>query len=528
MKYVEILARNVYITPEETKLIKEFRDNCNNENAKRWVDTVYRRFLINEYAQVEPIYKYKPSMPSWVKDSLESGKEVLGLRELSADRLHHYSDFLNTLSSTKDLTRMSFDQFLDKLYVWEDSFIKEAEGVGTTRLVHKLSDNYTLVELLDEAALDYEGSKMNHCVGSYGPEIESGNTKIYSIRDAANIPHVTFEFDNTDKTIEQTKGNSNKIPTKYVSYILEVLNNKYIPFKKIILADISGLVFNIDNKYVTKEEYSKLISTAKHIDYVTINSQLDFAPGVTINKLKIRSPFGEPNNFTLPNCTIKTLEIDNANVTFTDKVTVDRIDISKSTVKFTELSFTEFEAFNSYIIADKLKGNFFEMAGCLNCNSIESKHIYIVYQSFGNIHKFSCKNFEGDNLVLSHVKSFDSKIKCEKLELMSCSNISLSFNTLNSVKIYNCNNIKFKGNNIAKVISEDKISFDGIIKHFTVRLGLESLPNLTVATINFDGIPLNIIKRIMKSRNLKVKSIITQDVAQCKKLYPNIEVKELK
>jgi hypothetical protein len=44
-----------------------------------------------------------------------------------------------------------------------------------------------------EDALKYEGDTMGHCVGGYCPDVASGQTRIFSLRDAKNEPHVTIE-----------------------------------------------------------------------------------------------------------------------------------------------------------------------------------------------------------------------------------------------------------------------------------------------------------------------------------------------
>ena len=44
-----------------------------------------------------------------------------------------------------------------------------------------------------EQALKYEGDTMGHCVGNYCYDVESGRTKIYSLRDSKGQPHVTIE-----------------------------------------------------------------------------------------------------------------------------------------------------------------------------------------------------------------------------------------------------------------------------------------------------------------------------------------------
>ena len=42
-------------------------------------------------------------------------------------------------------------------------------------------------------ALKYEGDTMGHCVGGYCPDVASGHSRIFSLRDAKNEPHVTIE-----------------------------------------------------------------------------------------------------------------------------------------------------------------------------------------------------------------------------------------------------------------------------------------------------------------------------------------------
>ena len=42
-------------------------------------------------------------------------------------------------------------------------------------------------------ALKYEGDTMGHCVGGYCPDVAEGRSRIFSLRDAKNEPHVTIE-----------------------------------------------------------------------------------------------------------------------------------------------------------------------------------------------------------------------------------------------------------------------------------------------------------------------------------------------
>jgi hypothetical protein len=52
--------------------------------------------------------------------------------------------------------------------------------------------NYDVEEELGKA-LKYEGDTMGHCVGGYCPDVMSGRSRIFSLRDAKGEPHVTVE-----------------------------------------------------------------------------------------------------------------------------------------------------------------------------------------------------------------------------------------------------------------------------------------------------------------------------------------------
>lgn len=75
-----------------------------------------------------------------------------------------------------------------KTYKFKQSLVEQ----GT--VVFKYNDGWTVQELRTENALTQEGKNMQNCVGDYCSSVESGDTRIYSIRDAAGYPHVTMEL----------------------------------------------------------------------------------------------------------------------------------------------------------------------------------------------------------------------------------------------------------------------------------------------------------------------------------------------
>jgi hypothetical protein len=54
------------------------------------------------------------------------------------------------------------------------------------------STNYDVQDEL-QRALKFEGDTMGHCVGGYCPDVMQGKSRIFSLRDAEGMPHVTVE-----------------------------------------------------------------------------------------------------------------------------------------------------------------------------------------------------------------------------------------------------------------------------------------------------------------------------------------------
>lgn len=100
-----------------------------------------------------------------------------------------------------------------------------AKDAESTPIAHQYPDGWTLRKLRGKDC-QYEGDAMGHCVGSYGNEVDQGNTMIYSLRDPNQVPHATmelepnhYEFDGLDQfpvpqesRIVQIQGKGNGIP----------------------------------------------------------------------------------------------------------------------------------------------------------------------------------------------------------------------------------------------------------------------------------------------------------------------------
>jgi len=73
----------------------------------------------------------------------------------------------------------------------EDSLDDIGRGPGTADPEQAAARALSEPALQD--ALKYEGEMMGHCVGGYCPDVMSGRSRIYSLRDAKGNPHVTIE-----------------------------------------------------------------------------------------------------------------------------------------------------------------------------------------------------------------------------------------------------------------------------------------------------------------------------------------------
>lgn len=94
----------------------------------------------------------------------------------------------------------------------------------------------TLARDKTEQLLKDEGDQMGHCVGGYCDWVESGDSKIYSLRDAQGKSHVTIEVEPgldrpggvqvSDPNIIQIKGKQNRAPVaQYLPYVQDFVKS---------------------------------------------------------------------------------------------------------------------------------------------------------------------------------------------------------------------------------------------------------------------------------------------------------------
>lgn len=93
------------------------------------------------------------------------------------------------------------------------------------KIVQKLDDGFSVVQLLSPEALDRESAHMQHCIGhgAYDHKVGFDQFRYLSLRDASNRPHTTMELmrgDKGDWNLVQFQGKQNRLPLqKYINIL---------------------------------------------------------------------------------------------------------------------------------------------------------------------------------------------------------------------------------------------------------------------------------------------------------------------
>ncbi len=87
---------------------------------------------------------------------------------------------------------------------------------------------WTIKQVKTKNNLRTEGEKVGHCVGLYCADVENGKTRIFSLRDPSNNPHVTIEVDSNDWTFRQIQGNGPKTGNQEPSKVLKSMIGEWM------------------------------------------------------------------------------------------------------------------------------------------------------------------------------------------------------------------------------------------------------------------------------------------------------------
>lgn len=117
------------------------------------------------------------------------------------------------MAESPDISQMTIKEAYAESRKWHNAierkrFSETYREVFNKSIVFSYKD-HSIVRIRTAHDLKVEGRRMNHCVGSYMARLET-RTKIFSVRDKMNQPHITIEL--YDKALVQMKGVANSAP----------------------------------------------------------------------------------------------------------------------------------------------------------------------------------------------------------------------------------------------------------------------------------------------------------------------------
>lgn len=253
MRYSEILLEyDVINTQDISDYLLYFINNAHHKNAKKWFKKTLRNHLINDARYLRKFEYQIDTLPDWAKDKDPNELWIFIVTQELRQQLPHLVDYFNDLGPQGSIN-MSVEQAIDNAERWTHQLIKrasDAEDEEGLEEIMKWKNGFRIVKLNSEQCLDREGKLMQHCVGSYAQQIQ-GSTKIYSLRDPNNKPHVTIEV--RGKDVHQIKGKENKPPVKKYRAFVRKFISKFklnplhdIGFLGFIRTD-EGKLYDIDN-----------------------------------------------------------------------------------------------------------------------------------------------------------------------------------------------------------------------------------------------------------------------------------------
>lgn len=207
----------------------------------------------------------------------------------------YFTGIHKNISSLADL-RTEIDAYFEKL---NNASEKELNNIKKSHDGFEVIATYPkvglqAVKLLSKRALNYEGSAMHHCVGSYADKVEKGQTEIYSLRDIGQdnqelLPHATIEFKNGKVT--QIKGpHDEAVQYPYVFAMREFLT------KLLKVRDFDEVMHNKDiplseknniGIYASNGNLYDIFHLSETVTFDKIHIDGEYLQAVPLSKMKI-------------------------------------------------------------------------------------------------------------------------------------------------------------------------------------------------------------------------------------------------
>ena len=255
---IPLEERNVANINDIEKYLQSIK--VEDPKIRKWLDSNLRNYLIRDHKDARLLKGIEGDQPEWLKKAIAKGDEVfvVEMPKYFTDQIQHVIDYLKSPEAPTDLTRLTVPDAIKKSEMWLKDLLKKTKGKtasGDVEVIKEYPDGFYWLNLKDQAALDYEGDKMGHCVAGYCGDLKRG-TQIISLRDSKDEPHCTIEL--RGDYVQQIKGKGNKpVIDKYRQYVKNLLDTelKDIEVETGELNNI-GLI-KLDGKITDIEEIKK-------------------------------------------------------------------------------------------------------------------------------------------------------------------------------------------------------------------------------------------------------------------------------
>ena len=240
-KEANILTSSVRKNPELTiEELKEIIKPKEKTEKQKFYDLVYQ--IVNNYLSMYH-RRYTPEefcdwfLLNFMKE-FRSQNMVVPYMPLN-NLLQHQSDITELekyykLEKQRDpnfnINTYTLSQFREAV---RGASLKKYTPQDPNNIIHEFKNGWKLVEITDPRDCDTEAKHMKNCIGGYKDLIAQGHTKILSLRDNKNNPHVTIEINPDFKTVRQIQGKGNLEPKEqYKELLKEFFKEKDISYSK--------------------------------------------------------------------------------------------------------------------------------------------------------------------------------------------------------------------------------------------------------------------------------------------------------
>lgn len=238
MKMLPVIARNIVnVDAIENWITESFQFP---DGLKQWMAGPLRKWIIKSAPAVKADLR-TGNLPSWLKDAMDKGDapEEVVLDQALQTRIQPVVDYMSHLVVSNPATNVmniGFTVAEARSVEWHKRLAEKSKDpippmVEEGTIIEKdYGDGWTWRALFSAAALDREGRVMGHCVGngSYFEMMAKADTKIYSLRDRNNEPHVTVQVSKAQNfgapMVRQIQGKQNTaIKSQYLPYVRDFL-----------------------------------------------------------------------------------------------------------------------------------------------------------------------------------------------------------------------------------------------------------------------------------------------------------------